>query len=111
MVIKAVFHIDEEEKWELALSNVKNLLAEAPDASIEVVANSIAVKEYKKDSNRFIRIMENLVAQKVKFCACNNSLISQKIDKGVLSGFVVIVPAGVKEIAEKQLEGYAYIKP
>lgn len=33
------------------------------------------------------------------------------ITKEQIASFVTIVPAGVLELAEKQAQGYAYIKP
>ena len=52
MKIKAIFHIDECEKWDLLLTNVENLLKgiDIKDSQVEIVANSKAVMHYKKDS-------------------------------------------------------------
>ena len=111
MNIKAIFHIDEEDKWPLLLGNVKNLLKEVNDVEIEVVANAVAVKSYIKSDTHFKAEMEGLVDQKVRFCACRNSLRSLKLGQDDVFDFVAIVPAGVKELVERQLDGYAYIKP
>ena len=111
MNTKAIFHIDEEDKWPLLLGNVKNLLKEVNDAEIEVVANAVAVRGYIKSDNHLKVEMEGLAGRKVRFCACQNSLRSLKVGKDDLFDFVVAVPAGVKEIVERQRDGYAYIKP
>ena len=52
MQIKAVFHIDETEKWKLVIGNIKNLIKALTDTpfEIEIVANSVAVFEYKKEA-------------------------------------------------------------
>jgi hypothetical protein len=44
-------------------------------------------------------------------CACNNLLIGVNIQRSELLPFVNVVPIGVKELIEKQLDGFAYIKP
>ena len=111
MKIKAIFHIDEEEKWGLLLGNVKNLLKEVTDSEIEVVANGVAVRGYLKSDTHFKAEMEGLAGQKVRFCACRNSLRSLQLGQDDLLDFVMIVPAGVKELVERQLDGFAYIKP
>ena len=50
--LKALFHIDEIEKWDLLLANVKNLLDSTDDqAIIEVIANSKGILGLKKISN------------------------------------------------------------
>jgi uncharacterized protein len=111
MKIKAIFHIDEIEKWDLLIGNVENLLnsLESTEYEIEILANSKAVIQYKKDNDN--SKLEKLVDRKVNIVACNNALKSQGITKEMLPHYVKIVPVGVKELIEKQLEGYAYIKP
>jgi intracellular sulfur oxidation DsrE/DsrF family protein len=47
----------------------------------------------------------------LKRCACRNSLNGLMIKPEEVFEFVQIVPVGVKEIIEKQLDGFAYIKP
>ena len=111
MDIKAIFHIDEEDKWPLLLGNVKNLLREADDAAIEVVANAVAVKGYVNSDTHFKTEMEAFAAQRVRFCACRNSLRSLNLGPDDLYGFVVVVPAGVMALVARQRDGYAYIKP
>jgi len=113
MKTKAVFHIDEIEKWGLLLGNVKNLCAgiDIENAEIEVVANSVAVKCYKKKDDEYKDKMEELIRMGIKFCACSNALRNLGIESKDLYEFVIIVPIGVKEIIEKQQIGFAYIKP
>lgn len=111
MAANVIFHIDELNKWDLLFENVRNLIkAYEPDSvDIEVVANSVAVQFYKKD-NDTSRINE-LVRSGVVFCACNNALRKLGLKEEDIIKDVRIVPAGVKEIVEKEIEGYAYIKP
>ena len=115
MPIKVVFHIDEMPKWKLLLNNVANLMKsfdETDVKTIEVLANSEAVKAYAED--RFgdtLLAMDHLAKQGVRFVACNNALNRLQIAKEKLYPFVDIVPAGVRELVDRQMDGYAYIKP
>ncbi|WP_058486688.1 DsrE family protein [Defluviitalea phaphyphila] len=112
---KVIFHIDEINKWNLLLKNVSNLLnsLDSKNISVEVLANSEAVKYYDFNSNLDIDIktMENLNKKGVKFVACNNSLRGNGIKKEDIITFVDTVPTGVLELIKRQKEGYAYIKP
>lgn len=110
---KVIFHVDELGKWKLLLKNVSNLL-EAVDinkCSIEVLANSEAVKFYASNFNSDKKVMEDLNSKGVKFVACNNALIANNIKKDDLIHFIEVVPVGVLELVIKQSQGYAYIKP
>jgi intracellular sulfur oxidation DsrE/DsrF family protein len=111
MKLKAIFHIDEMEKWDLLLGNVENLLKslDNTDYEIAILANSKAVIRYKIDNDN--SRLEEIANRKVNIIACNNALNSQKISKDMLPNYIIVVPVGVKELIEKQLEGYAYIKP
>jgi uncharacterized protein len=113
MGIKVVFHIDEIEKWGLVIANVRNLLngIDIAESKIEIVANSKAVLKYVKQKENEESIFEELSKKGVQMVACNNALNSLKIGKETIYSYVRVVPIGVKEIIEKQQEGYAYIKP
>lgn len=111
-----IFHIDEMAKWKLLLHNVKNLIAsydnQPNSLQIEVLANSEAVKGYLHDES--LGIEERIKAlhnQGVVFSACNNALTGLNIPRDQLFSVVTIVPAGVRELVDRQMEGYAYIKP
>lgn len=112
---KVIFHIDENNKWELLLGNVSNLLNGIDNEKlyIEVLANSEAVKYYdtNKDFDSAINTMESLNIKGVRFVACNNALMAYDLKIDNILHFVDIVPAGVVELVKKQSEGYVYIKP
>lgn len=113
--LKVVFHINENEKWPVVLSNVKNLIKDMGEENIiiKVIANGVAVSCYmpEPDNQRVIRNVEELSAIGVVFIACRNSLMGNRIDEKTLSDTIEIVPAGVTELVKRQSEGYAYIKP
>ena len=113
MQIKAVFHIDEIEKWKLLIGNVRNLLKVLTENmfEIEIVANSAAVKEYLINNSNFTNELTELSTKGIKICACKNALNGLNIKQNEIFEFVKIVPVGVKELIEKQNDGFAYIKP
>jgi len=111
---KVLFHIDELGKWSLLLSNISNLInAEDGNFNIMAVANSEAVKYYDtaKKLSADLETVKALSSRGVRFIACSNSLNAYSIDKSNMPPFIDIVPSGVAEIAIRQGEGYAYIKP
>lgn len=114
--MKVLFHIDEREKWKLALGNVSNMVAHGRETGkvfeIEIVANSVAVMDLQGDpSSGFSGELEELHDSGVAICACRNALRNLQIDPQNLLPFIQVVPAGVVEIAERQQDGYAYLKP
>ena len=113
MQMKAVFHIDEIEKWNLLIANVQNLLKAITESmfEIEIVANSAAVKEYLINDSNFTDELTELSTKGIKICACKNALNGLNIKQDEIFEFVTIVPVGVKELIEKQNDGFAYIKP
>ena len=110
---KVIFHIDELNKWKLLLKNISNLLdaADINKCSIEVLANSEAVRFYNSNLDLDTKAMEKLNSKGVKFIACNNALIAYDMKKDDLINFIDVVPVGILELINKQSEGYAYIKP
>ena len=108
-----IFHIDENNKWELLLNNVKNFVLSCDYGinAVEILANGEAVTAYAEHTLKIEQKIMELAKLNVLFVACNNSLVGMKIDKERLFPFIKIVPVGVVEMVEKQNEGYAYIKP
>lgn len=116
MDYKVIFHLDELNKWNLVLKNVNNLLdaIDNNNFDIEVLANSEAVKVYVSNNDTEINIrntMKTLSDREVKFVACNNALKAFDLKKEDLNTFVHIVPVGILELVNKQMDGYSYIKP
>jgi len=111
---KVIFHIDELNKWNLLLTNISNLINSKDDNfKIIAVANSEAVKYYDT-AKKLSADLDTIIAlnnRGVRFIACNNALNAYNIDKCNLLRCIEIVPAGVAEIAIRQSEGFAYIKP
>lgn len=108
--LKVIFHIDEREKWNLTLMNIENFIGEEEDSEIICLANAEAVKDYRQGSHSQSEL-EELLDRGIKFLACGNALRNFGIDESQLVEGIDIVPAGVVELARKQGEGYAYIRP
>lgn len=116
--MKVLYHLDSEAKWHMVLENVKNMLKYGKENNtpfeIEVVANGVAVmglQQHAAEKSKWYLEMDELSREKVVFAACNNALNMFDLKPEQLCAFVQVVPAGVVEIAEKQEEGYSYIKP
>ncbi|NHM28406.1 hypothetical protein G7K71_15775 [Desulfofundulus sp. TPOSR] len=124
---KVLFHVNESDKWQRALVSITNFLNDVGqgNADIEVVANSEAVSVFRNRclltggggqccgtaSGSLMDQMKKLSEMGVSFVACRNALKAQYVDEESLPNFVAVVASGITEIARKQTEGYAYIKP
>lgn len=113
--MKVIYHIDEMDRWPLVLGNVKNMTAyyheQKESYTIEVLANSAAVNGYAVTSPEHEDAMKALAGEGVVFAACSNALKGNAMTKDDTFDFITVVPAGVVELAARQAEGYAYIRP
>lgn len=116
--MNVLFHIDQKEKWPILLANVTNMLRYGEEHketyNIEIVVNSVAVQALTQcglEKNKYHEELQILHTNGVFICACRNALHASSISTDMLYKFVKIVDAGVIELAKKQHEGYAYIKP
>ena len=91
------------------LNQLNNLLISLPEINIEVVVHSKGVKMLLKDSS-FKNNLEKANKSGVKFLACNNTLVSQKINSGDLIAFCTVIPSAVAHLVVRQHEGWAYLK-
>ena len=123
--MKTVIHVDDPEKWELALTNAGNIIKygeqTGTDFRIEIVANGAAVENLREDRARAdrlpagggkARILVDLNAQTVAEAVAEVSPIAAAgIREGSLIPFIEVVPSGAVELIRRQKEGYAYLKP
>ena len=117
--LKALLHVDEPDKWELALNNANNLLEDRGEAEVivEILANGPAVNVFgcsrvvNGACEKLIRQMESLAARNVRFSVCRNALRANSIAEESLPGFITVVPTGITELLLKQENGFFYIKP
>ena len=115
--LKVLFHVNEIDRWNVALGNIANLINDVGKDNVDavVLANGPSVAAYA-DAEK-VETMKGLFEKGIKFLACRNSL-KKMCSEGVvcikeenLPSFVSVVPAGITEIIKKQHEGYAYVKP
>lgn len=99
-------------KWNLALNNARNLQADLgkDNVDIEIVVYGPGIGMLKADSLVANRILDAEAAG-IKVVACQNTLRAQKIDKDDMINGIDYVPAGVVEIAQRQKQGWAYLRP
>ncbi len=138
-MLKTLIHVNEPERWPVAISNIINLLNDVGDSNIDVivVSNGAGVKGYiprlsgegtvsgevtvgeacipgatvTSPLMDALKKMEELSKRGVKFLACRNALKANNIPEESLPDFVRVIPAGMTELIKRQAEGYAYIKP
>jgi intracellular sulfur oxidation DsrE/DsrF family protein len=99
-------------KWNLALSNAKNIQTDlgAANVDVEIVAYGPGIGMLKLDSVVGSRIDEATSAG-VKVVACENTMKGQKLTRADMWNGIGYVPAGVVELMSKQQQGWAYIRP
>ena len=80
--MKVIYNVDELEKWQKCIANVKNMLSYAQENNelfeIEVLANSIAVTDLKKESDIEHDILF-MIDNGVTVVACQNALNAQSL--------------------------------
>ena len=109
--MNVIFHIDQSAQWPLLIANVHNyrhwLQEQGEAATIEVLINGPAVLDAKLGSDIDLAplIVDSLIA------VCANSLRGHDLTASDLQPGLVVVPSGVIELAQRQHNGFAYIKP
>jgi uncharacterized protein len=108
--LKIALHVGDADHWTAALSNIKNLVAQHPNAQLRVIADGSGVYMLQ-GQNDLSPLLQKYAALGVEFQACHNALNEKQIPLGSLPSFIQVVPAGVVALSEAQYAGYAYIKP
>jgi len=92
------------------LRNVKNILGQGVH-EVEVVSHGSGITLVVQKQSAAPEEVKDLIAQGVRFAACENTMREKGIEKGDLINGVATVPSGAVEIALKQKEGFSYFKP
>ncbi|MDR3390708.1 MAG: DsrE family protein [Sulfuriferula sp.] len=112
--MKVVFQVSDNDpqKWNLTLNNVKNFQSALgkDNTVLEIVAYGPGINMLKFDSQVGSRV-KDAIDSGVKIVACENTMHAQKLTRDDMLPEIGYVPGGVIEIAQKQMEGYAYIRP
>ncbi len=116
--LKMIIEVDyaKPARWGLAIANIKNVMAAFGDNSfkykIELVAFGPGLRMLmKKFDKKNEAVLQSLVSYGLKLRACHNTMMKAHVTKEALFPFVKVVPAGVVEIARKEMQGYAFLKP
>ncbi|GAA0106234.1 DsrE family protein [Paraclostridium sordellii] len=112
--MKIILHVNQLDRWSMALGNIENLLNLDPKITLEMLVHGEAIINYTKEKSIALNIYDKLKLfshKGVRFTACNNTLKKLDISSDQLCEFIEVVPAGVMELAKKQSEGFCYIKP
>ena len=111
---KVIFQVSDNDpkKWNLALNNAKNVQEDLgkEKVDIEIVAYGPGLPMLQLDSEVGGRVKDAL-ENGVKIVACENTMNKQKLTRADMLPNLAYAKAGVVELAQKQGEGYAYIKP
>jgi hypothetical protein len=111
---RIVIQVNEEDgkKWIAVLGNIRNIQAElgAKNVRIAVVAIGPGLGMITADSIAANEVRDALAAG-VEFVACGNSMKAQHLDKADLVEGVGEATAGYVEIAKRQQQGWAYLRP
>lgn len=112
---KVVFHIDHPDSWGLLISNVHNMIEyyskHQLSYEIDILANSIAVTDLVHPSFVYKKELLDCISLHVQVVACEHSLKGLGINPKELFENIHTIPSGVVYLAEKQFNGYSYIKP
>ncbi|TCS72966.1 hypothetical protein EDC61_10388 [Sulfuritortus calidifontis] len=113
---KVVYHINDASVARIAMRNVENHLAAAPDAKIVVVTHGKGIdfllNDAKDDKGPYQGQVAGLKEKGVEFRVCRNTLKSRNLGDDAVIMEAQVVPSGVAEIGKLQAkEGYVYLKP
>lgn len=107
---KVVLHAAQEENWVYVLSNLDNLTAEWPHASLRVVVDGSAVYTLASDNDLSTRLGK-LTAAGVVVHVCPNALKEHQIDPSEIGSWARTDLGGVVALVQAMNQGYHYIKP
>lgn len=96
--LRVVLHAPTAAALTRARSNLRNLLAEAPDAEVRIIANADGVAAALADPD---------AAADLHLFLCENTLANRGLDA---PAGIPTVPAAVHALATLQRDGWAYIR-
>ena len=97
MTVRILLHAPTTDALDRARSNARNVLVADPGAEIEIVVNAGAVVAALERADPQIDPLVRL---------CENSLRSQQLDNGGM----LTVRVAILHIAQRQVEGWTYIR-
>jgi len=120
--VRIALHVDDNDaaKMNLALNNAVNLVKyyqeKGREVQIEVVANGPGLHMFREGSSPVAdRLMQLSVERpEITYAACANTRVTMEAQEGhaiTLLDEASEVPSGVVHLTERQMEGWAYLKP
>lgn len=107
---KVVLHAAEEQNWAYVLSNLDNLTAEWPKASLRVVVDGTAVYTLASD-NDLSEHLGTLAMAGVEVHVCPNAMKEHHIDPSEIPSYAQTNLGGVVALVQAMNQGFHYIKP
>jgi intracellular sulfur oxidation DsrE/DsrF family protein len=112
---KILLQLTTDEPWAVndLLYNVVNVQKFYGQDNVKVLVVSFGAgnRALYKDTSPVKARVESLLRYEVEFVACGNTLAATNRTKDDLIDGVEVVTAGIPEIAERQLQGWIYIRP
>ncbi|MGA8855109.1 MAG: DsrE family protein [Christiangramia sp.] len=111
--VKIVFDVtsDDAKVHQKAVKHVKMMSDAYPDSDFEIVVYSgaldMVLNEKSSVSEDLKKLTEN---EHVTVAVCSATMARDNVDKSALVPGVTVVPDGILEIAQKQSQGWSYIK-
>ena len=117
-VLKAVIEVDSAApaRWNYAvavLTNIEKAFGNNPRRyRLELVAFGPGIRMLSVWNDAHNRIpLEKLAAHGLKIRACHNAMLATHLVRKDIFAFARVVPAGVLEVARKEMQGYVALKP
>lgn len=99
------------EALSVALRTARNAAHEfGPEVGIHIIVQGPGVEHLTAESGFAREIRETVASDSIEVAACSNSLAAVGVDTSQLSDAVGSVPSAVAYLAQKQWEGWAYVR-
>ena len=111
--VKIVFDVtsDDVKVHQKAVKHVKMMSDAYPDSDFEIVVYSGALEMVLNDKSSVAEDLKQLAQKEhVTVAVCSATMARDKVEKSALVPGVMVVPDGILEIAQKQSDGWSYIK-
>ncbi len=104
-------HIPHADHLAAILRNVSNLRAALdPDDKIDVVTHGPGL-DLLLETTEHAATVTDLIRQGVQFSACRNTLASRALTAADLVPGATLIDSAVGHLAQRQWDGYAYLRP
>ncbi|MDA8192475.1 MAG: DsrE family protein [Thermaerobacter sp.] len=107
-----LFHVNEPEpsKHRAVLKSIGNLLAEMPEAVVELVVQGEAIPMVVAERSTVVADLQDLQGRGLLVAVCRNTMVAKGVQASQLLPGSMVVPSAVGELVNKQAGGAAYVK-